>query len=87
MELEALLTIAVANATTVLVPTGLHPLPDSTPKFPSFFKFHNYVSQTNPRYGGLFADPLSDDIHTEQLSGCCRSDKTILPVKLDLFFL
>ncbi|GFU47636.1 HTH_Tnp_Tc3_2 domain-containing protein [Trichonephila clavipes] len=28
---------------------------------------------------------LNDDIHAEQLSGCCRSEKTVLPEKLDLF--
>ncbi|GFV87798.1 hypothetical protein TNCV_780801 [Trichonephila clavipes] len=36
---------------------------------------------------GLFEDPLNDDIYAEQLSGYCRSDKTVLSVKPDLFFL
>ncbi|GFY15637.1 hypothetical protein TNCV_1282851 [Trichonephila clavipes] len=32
----------------------------------------------------LFADPLTDDIHAEKLGGCCRFDKTVLPVKFTI---
>ncbi|GFT28089.1 hypothetical protein TNCV_644751 [Trichonephila clavipes] len=49
----------------------------------SLFKFQDPLPQINPRYGAFFADPLNDDALAKQLSGCCHSDKTILPVKLD----
>ncbi|GFT98664.1 hypothetical protein TNCV_1901441 [Trichonephila clavipes] len=51
----------------------------------SLFKFYDHLPQINFDMEPFFADLLNDDIHAEQLSVCCRSNKTVLPIKLDFF--
>ncbi|GFU56255.1 hypothetical protein TNCV_713091 [Trichonephila clavipes] len=84
MELEVLSTTTVDTSSTVSVPTDFRPLPSSTHISPVSSNFMIIFFKVILDMGP-FADPFNDDIHAKQLSGGCHSDKTVLPVKLDLF--